>query len=134
MLTNADVRYTNALYILTSEIVQFRSNISPIVNLINALRDHKNEPVMTPGLSGRPPKLGTTNVTISPVSQVYFGDVIDHCILINDGIDQMRRSADNMIDLIFNTNSTRQNESIKQLTVVTILFLPVLLPRCPVAY
>ena len=107
VLTTADVTHTTSLYVLTSEIVQFRSNISPIVNLVNALRDHKSEmiPVTTPGLSGRPPKLSSSGVTISPMTNVYLGDVEDHCILITEGLDQMRRAADNMIDLIFNTHS-----------------------------
>ena len=107
VLTEADVTHTTSLYVLTSEIVQFRSNISPIVNLVNALRDHKSEaiPVTTPGLSGKPPKLSSSGVKISPMTNVYLGDVEDHCILITDGLDQMRRASDNMIDLIFNTHS-----------------------------
>ena len=124
VLTEADVKHTTALYVLTSEIAQFRSNISPIVNLVNSLRDHKPEPISTPGLTGKPDKLSSSNVTISPVTQIYLGDVEDHCILITDGANQMRRAADNMIDLIFNTHGARQNESMKQLTLVTILFLP----------
>ncbi|KAG8530385.1 uncharacterized protein KY384_004887 [Bacidia gigantensis] len=123
VLTEADVRHASALYVLTSEIVSFRSNISPIVNLVNALRDHKPEPVGTPGLTGRSGRI-SSSVTISATAQIYFRDVEDHCVLLMDGVDQMRRSADNMIDLIFNTNSARQNESMKQLTLVTILFLP----------
>ena len=124
VLTGADVKHAIALYVLTSEITQFRSNISPIVNLVNSLKDHKSEPISTPGLSGQPPILASSNIVISPMTQVYLGDVEDHCILVTDGVDQMRRAADNMIDLIFNTHSARQNESMKQLTLVTILFLP----------
>ena len=122
--SEADVKHTTALYVLTSEIVQFRSNISPVVNLVNSLRDHKPEPISTPSFAGKPAKLSSSNVTISPMTQIYLGDIEDHCILITEGADQMRKAAGNMIDLIFNTHSARQNESMKQLTLVTILFLP----------
>ncbi|KAL9134930.1 MAG: hypothetical protein Q9175_003875 [Cornicularia normoerica] len=121
VLTEADISHTTSLYVLTSEVVQFKSNLSPIVNLVNAVRDHKSDPVATPGLNGKPPK---SSITISPVTQVYLGDVEDHIILVADGLGQMTHAADNMIDLIFNKNGARQNETMKQLTVVTILFLP----------
>ncbi|KIY04238.1 uncharacterized protein Z520_00932 [Fonsecaea multimorphosa CBS 102226] len=78
----------------------------------NDLRKHYSAPPLVSG------------VEISPLTVTYLGDVEDHALLIQDGYDQMRRNADNLVDLIFNTVSAYQNESMKQLTIVTCFFLP----------
>lgn len=122
VLTRPDVTHTKKLYIVINEINKILTFINPIVNLINALRDHKTEMSQeSAALHLQDPSRG---VIITPMTHTYLGDVLDHCVLITETLNGIKSQADGMIDLIFNTISAYQNESMKQLTLATIFFLP----------
>ncbi|KAF3930712.1 hypothetical protein ABW19_dt0209014 [Dactylella cylindrospora] len=120
VLTDTSLHDTNRLYILTSELALLKTTIQPLTGIINALRDHKRE-------SGKRKDnaiSALTTVGISPIAHTYLGDVQDHTIVLLETVETMKRSADNLTDYIFNTVGNLQNENMRQLTIVTIFFLP----------
>ncbi|KAJ4415408.1 hypothetical protein N0V82_007347 [Gnomoniopsis sp. IMI 355080] len=122
VLTRPNVTHTKKLYIIINEINKILTFINPIINLINALRDHKTEMSQeSAALHLQDPSRG---VIITPMTHTYLGDVLDHCVLITESLSGIKSQADGLIDLIFNTISAYQNESMKQLTLATIFFLP----------
>ncbi|KAK0711705.1 hypothetical protein B0H67DRAFT_586109 [Lasiosphaeris hirsuta] len=122
VLTRPTLEHTKSLYVVITEINKMLSFINPIITLINAIRDHKTElgQDATMHMLQDPSK----GVIITHITYTYLGDVLDHCVLITESLNQLKSSADGMIGLIFNTISAYQNESMKQLTVATIIFLP----------
>ncbi|TPX13095.1 uncharacterized protein E0L32_006521 [Thyridium curvatum] len=128
VLTRPNVGHTKSLYITICEINKLLAFINPILNLINALRDHKTELSLSDGhgssVQDETLRNPLTGVIITPMTHTYLGDVVDHCVLITEQLEQIKSQAEGLISLIFNTISTFQNESMKQLTIVTIIFLP----------
>ncbi|KAI3320388.1 hypothetical protein HD806DRAFT_506200 [Xylariaceae sp. AK1471] len=122
VLTHPNIQHTKRLYIIISEINKMFSLVNPIQALISSLRDHKTK--LSQEAVSRELQNPLGGVIITPVTYTYLGDVYDHCVLITENLTQIKESANHMIDLIFNTIATYQNESMKQLTLATIIFLP----------
>ncbi|POS81528.1 magnesium and cobalt transporter CorA [Diaporthe helianthi] len=122
ILTRPNITHTKKLYIIITELSKILSFITPVINLINALRDHK-----TP-LSQESATLhlqdSSKGVIITPMTYTYLGDVLDHSVLIQESLNAIKAQADGLINLIFNTIAAYQNESMKQLTLATLFFLP----------
>ncbi|PFH62629.1 hypothetical protein XA68_12703 [Ophiocordyceps unilateralis] len=120
VLTAPSIRQSRSLYLCIAEINKMLRFLQPVDGLVNALRDHRS-----PNRAGR--QLGdpaAESVIVSSVTCTYLGDVLDHCIVICDALQQLKQSSEDLIGLIFNTISATQNESMRQLTTVTIIFLP----------
>ncbi|KAH7144497.1 hypothetical protein B0J13DRAFT_502585 [Dactylonectria estremocensis] len=122
VLTAPSMRQSKRLYICISEINKMLSFLNPIDNIVNVLRDHRTN--LTQDEAIKELDNATSGVIVTPMTHTYLGDVLDHCIMITEALQQLKQSSDNLISLIFNTISANQNESMKQLTTVTIIFLP----------
>ncbi|KAK5994595.1 Cobalt/magnesium transport CorA-like protein [Cladobotryum mycophilum] len=122
VLTSPSIKQCKDLYICISEINKMLRFLNPIDNLVNVLRDHKT--TLPPEKAVKELENPASGVIVTPMTHTYLGDVLDHCIIITEALGQQKQSAENLINLIFNTISATQNESMKQLTIVTIIFLP----------
>ncbi|KAM3435138.1 hypothetical protein MY4824_005010 [Beauveria thailandica] len=122
VISAPSIKQSKRLYICISEINKMLRFLLPIDNLVNMLRDHRT--FMTQEQATRELTNPASGVLVTPMTHTYLGDVLDHCIIITESLQQLKQSSENLISLIFNTITANQNESMKQLTTVTIIFLP----------
>ena len=127
VLTNPSIEQSKKLYLLRSGLTMLMDNINAVDGLVRTLIDHRAvelPPSSSISSSGTPSKGASTGVTISPLAQVYLQDVHDHVRTLSASTHMSIRAAENLTALIFNTIAASQNESVRQLTLVSCFFLP----------
>ena len=67
---------------------------------------------------------GTELPAMTPETERYFRDVYDHLVRLSEEIDGDRELMNSGIDAYLSTASNRLNVTIKQLTVIATIFLP----------
>jgi len=61
---------------------------------------------------------------ISPRAAVYFSDIHDHLVRIDDLANFHREILNSSLEIYYSSVSTKTNETIKVLTIFTVLFIP----------
>ncbi|KAK0310669.1 hypothetical protein LTR01_003823 [Friedmanniomyces endolithicus] len=120
VLTRPSITLSRQVYVLRAGLASFLDLLVPISSLVRALHDHRNLPEQPEGT----PSVDFARRAVSPLTQAYLKDVQDHITTLTSSTRMRIRSAENLTSLIFNTIAAKQNESVRQLTVVSIFFLP----------
>jgi magnesium transporter len=107
VLLNPTDRQLERLFALKRQLVAMRKVVTPQRDLFASSIDQLAE---LPGL-----QLDERD---------YFRDIYDHLIRISDLIDSYRDLLSGATDLYLSTISNRQNDVMKQLTVIATIFLP----------
>ena len=107
VLANPSERQLGRLFTLKRELVVMRKVVTPERDLFASSVDRIAK---LPGL-----ELDERD---------YFRDIYDHLIRISDLIDSYRDLLSGATDLYLSTVSNRQNDVMKQLTVIATVFLP----------
>lgn len=104
-----DVQHTQELHLMLNELSLLKSTLLPISSLVSQLQIQAAD---------------QSSKFVSESCKIYLADISDHLLSFIDEIEAMSATIENLIDLIFNTISVSTNNSMQQLSIVTVIFLP----------
>ena len=110
------MQHTRELHIVSGELNILKRTLSPLYNMINALRDHRPTPkrsYFNPSFDGNSQNIAqgggstpadfedkTHGADISTAARVYLADVADHVLILTEEIDMLRGTVENMINMV----------------------------------
>ncbi|KAI0640257.1 hypothetical protein C8Q77DRAFT_1153132 [Trametes polyzona] len=125
VLMKPNVKTVRRLHILQGDLILHKRTLEPIKTVIYGLRRYDVDRAMALKESLDP------NVKVegymSHKSKIYLADVHDHMEYILTSLDMIAGITENLINYTFNMASYDMNETMRQLTLATIIFLPLTL-------
>ncbi|KAJ3195308.1 hypothetical protein HDU82_002160, partial [Entophlyctis luteolus] len=117
--------YTRALHLILKELSTLKRRLQPTENLVRTLRDDKFEASGNDSDNADTRRESVRRRKISGVTKIYLKDVLDHCMTVVEELNALEQWASGLIDLTFNTVSHRTENSMKLLSVISFIFLPI---------
>ncbi|UCC43224.1 MAG: magnesium/cobalt transporter CorA [Candidatus Zixiibacteriota bacterium] len=105
ILGEQDEDTLKSIFTMRRDIVQLKRVVMPQKEVVNQM-------------SRQPYRLISDNL------RVYFSDIHDHLVRINEMADSHREMLHSSLEVYYSTISTKTNEIIKVLTILTALFIP----------
>jgi magnesium transporter len=105
LLNNPDKTTLNKLHGLRRETLLLRRTINPLREMIGRF-EKLEEPLISNGI------------------KVFIRDLYDHTIKVIETIEVLRDMTSGLLDLYMNSTSNKMNETIKVLTILSSIFIP----------
>ncbi|HSO87879.1 MAG TPA: magnesium/cobalt transporter CorA [Draconibacterium sp.] len=105
LLNNPDKTTLNKLHGLRRETLLLRRTINPLREMIGRF-EKLEEPLISNNI------------------KVFIRDLYDHTIKVIETIEVLRDMTSGLLDLYMNSTSNKMNETIKILTIMTAIFIP----------
>jgi magnesium transporter len=95
----------NTLYTLKRELLGLRKSVWPLRDMLSALQHTDSE-------------------LFSEETRLYLRDVADHAIMAVEIVETLREMVSSLMDLYLSSLSNRMNETMKVLTIIATIFIP----------
>lgn len=105
VLGHSDEETLRSIFALRRDIVQLKRLVMPQKELLNQMT-RKDYPLISGDLSR------------------YFSDIHDHLIRVNETADTHKEILNSSLEIYYSSISTKTNEIIKVLTILTAVFIP----------
>ncbi|MBM4153124.1 MAG: magnesium/cobalt transporter CorA [Kiritimatiellaceae bacterium] len=105
ILDHPDASVTSPLFSIKRDLTSLRRTLWPVREMTNAL-------------------VHSESTLISPTTHVYLRDCQDHAVQLLELAESYRETGSSLMDLYLSSISTRMNEIMKVLTIISTIFIP----------